>query len=73
MTPTPAQVEACRVACFDQSRVARWWWMNMPGPERIEYTEKWLAGLAYRAGKPRTTNQEVQELFGNDLYLPGGP
>ena len=63
MTPTPAQVEACRVACWDSTPNIRWCWARMHQEEKIAHARMWLAGLAYRAGKPPATNQEVDALY----------
>ena len=62
-TPTPAQVEACRMALFNNSNGARGCWTRMPEQDRVEHARKWLAALAYRAGRPPATKQEVDELF----------
>jgi len=64
MTPTPAQVEACRLACFDYPRSAWVAWAKMTQEDRLACTRKWLAGEAYKAGLPPATKREVDELYG---------
>jgi len=61
-TPTPEQVEACRVALgFVRGGASAW--DRMPQNERLAVTERWLAGWAHKTGKPPATNQEVDELY----------